>query len=146
MTTKVPFATVALLSLVVALPTLLGLGQESPSTGPPPAPLDIPAAERDRANPVPPTEESLEYGRRIFESQCAMCHGKTGDGKGDLAPRLKVPVPDLSDPAEQKARTDGELFWVLSNGHGRMTGQGERLSDEVRWHLVNYMRTLAAPK
>jgi len=110
----------------------------------PPAQVTIPEAERLRQNPVPATTESIENGKLMFSSQCTMCHGKSGDGSGDLVARLKLEMPDLTDRGHMAGRTDGELFYTLTQGCQRMPGQKERLKDPVKWDLVNYVRTLAA--
>ncbi len=92
-------------------------------------------------NPVAASEESLERGKLFFSSQCTMCHGHDGKGKGDLVSRLKLEPPDFTDKAMQEAWSDGALFYVLTEGHGRMPGQGDRFKDEVKWDLINYVRS-----
>jgi mono/diheme cytochrome c family protein len=72
-----------------------------------------------------------------------MCHGAKGDGTGDLVERLGYEMPDFTDPKQQKSRADGELYYVLSHGHGKMRGQEGRLDDKARWDLVNYVRSFA---
>jgi len=104
--------------------------------------LVIPAEEKEQKNPMPPTKESREAGQKIFSSQCVMCHGEKGDGKGDLAVEDNLPVPDFTRPETQKGRTDGELFFILKTGHGHMPAQGKRLREDQRWNLINYIRTL----
>lgn len=111
-----------------------------------PKPLVIPEEEKNRKNPIPANEESLEIGRKLYASQCALCHGEKGDGKGDLAADLKLSVPDFTTAEWKKKRTDGELFYILSIGHDRMPGQGDRLREVQRWHLVNFLRTFAPDK
>lgn len=117
-------------------------GQESAESTQP-VPLVIPEEEKSRKNPIAPNAESRDIGRKIFQSQCKMCHGEKGDGKGDLAQEMDLKVPDFTDPETQKKRTDGELFYILMQGHGEMPSQGKRLRDEQKWHLINYIRTLA---
>jgi len=107
-----------------------------------PKPLVIPEEEKNRKNPVPANEESLEIGRKLYASQCALCHGEKGDGKGDLAADMKLTMPDFTAAEWKKKRTDGELFYIMSTGHGGMPGQGDRLREVQRWHLVNFLRTL----
>jgi mono/diheme cytochrome c family protein len=109
-----------------------------------PKPLVIPEEDRNRKNPVPANEESVETGRKLYSSQCALCHGEKGDGKGDLAADMKLAVPDFTTEEWKKKRTDGEWFYILSLGHGSMPAQGDRLREIQRWHLVNYLRTLAS--
>ncbi len=105
--------------------------------------LEIPAKEKNRMNPVKPTPENLERGLELFSSQCAMCHGPRGAGDGELAQQLKMPVLDFTDPECQKKRTDGELFYIITTGHGRMPADGERLSNEWRWCMVHAIRSMA---
>lgn len=104
-------------------------------------PLKIPDKEKQRQNPVKNDPESTRHGEELYVTQCAMCHGASGDGKGDLVDRLNLKVPDFTDPAVQKQRTDGELFYILTFGHGDMPGEGERLPEEWKWDLVNYIRS-----
>jgi mono/diheme cytochrome c family protein len=103
------------------------------------SPVPIKAAREP--NPVKATPESLAEGKKIYSYDCAQCHGATGDGKTDVAKDLKI--PDLTDPALQKDRTDGEFFYILKNGHGNMPLEGERAKPEQLWDLVNYIRSLA---
>ena len=38
--------------------------------------------------------------------------------------------------------TDGELFYVITNGRGKMVGgEGDRTKDDIRWNLVNLVRS-----
>ena len=104
--------------------------------------LVIPDKEKSRKNPYQGDARSTESGKQLFQTQCTMCHGTRGDGKGDLVGRLRLKIPDFTDPAVQKRRTDGELFYILTSGHGEMPGEGARFSVEWRWDLVNYIRTL----
>jgi mono/diheme cytochrome c family protein len=105
----------------------------------------VPDSAKNLPNPVPSSKDSTDNGKLHFSSQCTMCHGSAGDGNGDLVERLGLVMPDFTDPRYASARKDGELFYVLKNGHGRMPGQGERMRDNVLWDMVNYIRTLSAP-
>lgn len=135
------------LTLVSALLCLgwVAAAQDPPpqKESPPAAELKVPPEDAKRANPVKSTEDSIAVGRRLFVSQCAMCHGADGDGKGELAQELKLGTHDWRDPASLKEKTDGTLFYILTKGHAQMPGQGDRLKVEQRWHLVNFIRSLA---
>jgi mono/diheme cytochrome c family protein len=72
-----------------------------------------------------------------------MCHGKDGDGKGEVGADMKLKVSDLSDPVTLKDRTEGELFYIIKNGKGDMPPEGTRLKSDELWSLVNYVRSLA---
>jgi hypothetical protein len=95
-----------------------------------------------KKNPVLPTPEGLAEARKIYGYDCAMCHGKDGDGKGDLAADMKLELHDWRDPSTIEKITDGELFWVVSYGRGKMVGgEADRSPEKLRWNLVNLIRS-----
>lgn len=104
----------------------------------------IPAEAAQRKNPIRATAEAVENGGLVFSSQCTMCHGTTGKADGSLVARLKLTIPDFTDPTVRERRTDGELFYILTEGHGRMPGEGKRLSDETKWNMIHFIRSLSA--
>ena len=106
------------------------------------APTDIPEQARSRPNPRKATSDSVDTGRKVFARDCASCHGAAGDGKGAM---VGGGLPDFRSPTAQDRRTDGELFYILTEGHGRMLGDGDRLPESQRWDLVNYIRSLKQP-
>jgi mono/diheme cytochrome c family protein len=141
-------STIAMLVFLAALAVLAAAVDGPGATGTDQAgsaavPDEIPDAEKRRRNPVPASNESIDHGKMLFASQCAMCHGANGDGKGELASKLKLKVPDMTDPELQKKRTDGEWFYILTHGHGRMPGEGERLPADWRWDMINAIRAMS---
>jgi mono/diheme cytochrome c family protein len=95
-----------------------------------------------KGNPVKPTAESIAKGKKRYGFDCEMCHGKNGDGKGDMASDMKN-VTDFTNPDALKNRTDSELFNVIRKGKGEMPAEGERGKDDDIWNMVNYIRSLA---
>ena len=96
-----------------------------------------------KKNPVAPTPEGLAEVRKLYSYNCAMCHGKIGDGKGDLAADMKLELRDWRDASALDKVTDGELFWIISNGKGKMPGEGDRTKERIRWNFVNLVRSFA---
>lgn len=108
------------------------------------APLyTIPLADARKENPVKPTDESLARGKKQYGYDCVMCHGKEGEGKGDVAVDMKLRMHDETDPALLKDRTDGELFYIIKKGKDQMPPEGDRVKDETVWDMVNYVRSFA---
>jgi mono/diheme cytochrome c family protein len=103
----------------------------------------VPPEEAARKNPVPPTPEGLAEARHFYKYQCTMCHGENGDGKGDLAETMKLKMNDWRDASSLEGRSDGELFYILTNGRGAMVGQGDRTKENMRWNLVNLVRSFS---
>lgn len=124
---------------ILIFPLIL-VGQNEAPSQPPQAEYKIPPEAAARANPVKPTAESLAKGKKIYGIDCAMCHGKDGDGKGDMDMKG---VPDFTDPATLKNRTDGELYYIIQKGKGDMPPEGDRAKGEDMWNLVNYVRSFA---
>jgi mono/diheme cytochrome c family protein len=113
------------------------LAQEKPGSAEPKmTPEDV-----AKKNPMPPTPEGLAEVRKLFGYNCAMCHGKNGDGKGDLAADMKLELRDWRDASSLEKMTDGEIFWIISNGKGKMPGEGDRTAQKVRWNFVNLVRS-----
>jgi mono/diheme cytochrome c family protein len=107
-------------------------------------PAPIPQQDVDKKNPVKPTADGMAEARKLYGYHCAMCHGKSGDGKGDLAEEMKLQLNDWRDPASLTTYTDGALFYVITNGRGKMIGgEGDGVKAELRWNLVNVVRSFA---
>jgi mono/diheme cytochrome c family protein len=75
-----------------------------------------------------------------------MCHGANGDAKGGLAADMKPKLADFTDPSALKDRSDGEIFYIVKNGHEDMPPEGNRIRPEENWDLVNYVRSLSKAK
>jgi mono/diheme cytochrome c family protein len=115
----------------------------APATPAAPHPAVISEEDKARKNPVKFTEVSVQRGKKIFDTQCALCHGAKGDGKGDLAADMKLNMPDFTKADALKNRTDGELFTVIGAGKDPMPGEAGRMTEQQRWNLVNYVRALS---
>jgi mono/diheme cytochrome c family protein len=128
--------------LMWSIPAWLQETQPAPAHRPP-AEYKIPADAAKQANPVKPTSESLTKAKRTYSIDCAMCHGKEGDGKGDVGADMKLKVSDFTNPATLKDYTDGEIFYIIKNGAVNMPPEGDRVKAEELWNLVNYVRAFA---
>jgi mono/diheme cytochrome c family protein len=95
-----------------------------------------------RPNPIPFSAASVNRGRKLFESQCSMCHGAKGEGQGELAVRMKVRAPGFTDPETLGKFTDGELFAIQRTDSPVMPEQNYR-RDNTKWDIVNYLRSIS---
>ena len=107
----------------------------------------IPNGQTLPLNPIQADEASLARGKELFTINCQMCHGETGQGTGPIAAFLTTYKPaNLTSPLI-KAFPDGQIFVTITNGvPGRMPPLNENLTVSERWDVVNYIRTLQAPK
>jgi mono/diheme cytochrome c family protein len=137
----------------LVLPALLlfasALSAQQSSTSAPqktPSYAAIPVEAAKQSNPVKSSPESIARAKKWWTLDCAMCHGKDGDGKGETATEMKLKIADFTDPTTLKDRTDGEIFYIIKNGHDDMPPEGQRVKVEENWDLVNYVRSLAKKK
>ncbi|MBN9616815.1 MAG: hypothetical protein BGO25_16670 [Acidobacteriales bacterium 59-55] len=141
-----PLFTLSALLLFVFLPQQPATAPVPPAAKPAPATPAQPAMPADAktlVNPVKPTPESQAQVKKMYGYDCAMCHGENGNGKGDLAVDSKLTLKDYTDPAVLKDMTDGELFYIIKNGKGQMTGEGDRLKPDGIWNMVILVRSFA---
>jgi mono/diheme cytochrome c family protein len=101
-----------------------------------------PKRDAHRKNPVPGDDKSVAAGKAVYLKECQCCHGAAGKGDGPAARDLD---PKPSDLSEQYMwyQSDGELFWKITTGRKPMPGFETTLSEQNRWQVVNYVRTLA---
>jgi cytochrome c553 len=98
------------------------------------------------ANPFAATSEHIEKGKVLFHGKafCVTCHGRDGKGFGDI-PGLVGKLPrNFTDATWQKARTDGELFWILKNGSPGTDMASFIplvLTEEEAWQVLLYVRS-----
>jgi mono/diheme cytochrome c family protein len=105
--------------------------------------IATPANAKEAQNPFPKTEASLTEAREHFVEHCSMCHGIDGRGQTVIGRNLYPKVPPMTD-ADTQQLTDGELFYIISNGV-RFTGMpawGGEDSPESIWGLVTFIRRL----
>jgi len=97
-------------------------------------------------NPIEATEESVRAGLRIYGRFCRSCHGVRGDGRGQN-PSPGTRPANLIDDEWVHGDSDGEIYNVIRQGVPPaydMDAWEGRVSDEEIWHVVNFLRELAA--
>jgi mono/diheme cytochrome c family protein len=108
-------------------------------------PWVVPPAAKSLTNPAAVNPAGLAAAKQVYADRCARCHGDQGNGDGPDASMYKTPPGVLSDARSMGQQTDGEIFWKIGEGRRPMPGFAKELSDEQRWQLVNFIRSLAKP-
>jgi mono/diheme cytochrome c family protein len=94
----------------------------------------VPAAAAKGRNPFVGSEPDRQAGGKLFQQECAACHGRDAKGIGK-APRLARPSVRQTEP--------GKLFWILRNGSLRRGMPSfAHLPEEERWQIVTYLKSL----
>lgn len=89
----------------------------------------------------------LATGKRVYDVNCAACHGETGEGQ----PNWKIPANGVfpAPPHNSSGHTwhhpDQQLLEVIANGGGMpnsaMPAYGEILTGEERAAVLEYIKT-----
>jgi hypothetical protein len=81
-------------------------------------------------------KECKEYYARF----CSHCHGDKGEGDG-LVGEIYGGVANLMRP-DLISAADGHIYYVITNGKGRMAQHASQVEPLERWMIVNYVREL----
>src|SRR5579862_7384299 len=132
-----------LLSVLVCLgftswPQEIGKAQDKA-----PSEFKVPPEEASRKNPVPSNSNTIADGKRRYDTECAVCHGQAGDGKGDVVEELKLKLRDWRDPTALANISDGEIFYIINKSKGAMPGEEGRSKPEQIWSMVIYLRSFS---
>ena len=120
--------------LTMILSTLMADDSSSP-------PWVAPSRAARKKNSIAPDEASIAAGKAVYIAQCLKCHGDAGKGDGPSAKDLNPRPKDISDPVVA-SQTDGALYWKITTGRKPMPTFKDLISDDDRWNVVNYLRTL----
>lgn len=102
----------------------------------PDASWQAPTDAANKPNPLANKPALAAGGKRLFQRNCAECHGQDGSGIA------KKHAADLQLAIVQ-GQTDGTLLWKITNGNpDRGMPSFSKLPELQRWQLVLYLRTL----
>lgn len=91
-------------------------------------------------NPESPTQASVDRGWKLFQVNCAVCHGNGGAGDGSVG-KFNLVAPNLLADLT-KGRRDGFIFGQIRNGGIFAMPTMNRIDERDRWHVINYIRGL----
>ena len=106
-------------------------------------PWIVPAAEKERKNPLSYSQENITAAKQIYSEQCANCHGDGGKGDGSDAMMYDPSPADLTDTSKMSKVTDGEIYYQITEGRKPMPSFKKKLTEQQRWQLVLFVRSLA---
>ena len=98
-------------------------------------------------NPTQPGDQtSLEDGRKLYQINCAVCHGMAGAGgpTGTIArvnPAYGISPSLVNDQA--RSRSEGYIYGIMRNGRGLMPNY-RRIEESERWAIARYVKALQA--
>lgn len=106
----------------------------------------VPAPYRGLTDPLPGTPAVVAAGRDLYAANCAACHGPLGVGDGPAGSALSPPPANLRALVQNPMARDDYLMWAIAAGGAEfgtaMPTFKDTLSDDARWKIVRYLRTL----
>ena len=107
---------------------------------------DVAVAFKQVKNPTTDFDSSIKRGEGMFIKNCSKCHGLNGNGYGVVAHGFTTFPRQLWIWNNTGPETDGYLFWFITNGRSDMPPWGLILSENERWDLINYIKTIKNPE
>ncbi len=92
-------------------------------------------------SPLKVTPDIIKRGQYLYKNRCESCHGSEGKGNGFYNKPEYKQSPNLTSKVVQ-ANSDGELFYKVSTFRDRHPSSRMLYSDEERWMIVAFLRTL----
>ncbi|HRD43488.1 MAG TPA: cytochrome c, partial [Ferruginibacter sp.] len=88
-------------------------------------------------------KEELSEAGRLYNINCAICHGSKGHGDGPIAEK----VPGVANLTSDlfKAMADGTMYHSIEYGKNNMGSYASQLTPRERWQIIKYIRTLQGP-
>jgi mono/diheme cytochrome c family protein len=102
----------------------------------------VPEEFRAMKNPVAASPEATEAGKLLYAKNCERCHGASGLGDGPATKFIRPAPKEIASAATQDRLSDGEIFYTITEGKKPMPAMKKTLSDEQRWQIVHFVRTL----
>ncbi len=88
------------------------------------------------------TEAEMKEAGRLFNINCAICHGEKAQGNGPISTSGKIGgIANLTLDTYVKM-ADGTMFHSINYGKNNMGSYASQLSRQQRWMIIKYIRTL----
>jgi mono/diheme cytochrome c family protein len=92
-------------------------------------------------DPLPPLDSNdMKEAGRLFNVNCAICHGPEMNAQGPLATGGKVPAVANLTLAQYVKMPVGTMFHSVTYGKGNMGSYASQLTRKQRWMVIQYVK------
>jgi len=104
------------------------------------------ARDAPKQAPIPPSEDNLLAGAKIYRERCVECHGLPGGSTSAVAQGMYPAPPQFFDRKVMGNDPVGQNYWIVANGI-RLTGMPgyrQSLNDQQLWQVSQFVSHRAA--
>jgi mono/diheme cytochrome c family protein len=80
---------------------------------------------------------AADDGKTLYDSKCAMCHGKDG-----VAKSMAKGSANLNDPKWQEANSVDAIAKTITDGKGKMPAEKDKLTADQIKAIAAYVKTI----
>lgn len=93
-------------------------------------------------DPLPPIDSNqMKEAQRLFNINCAICHGAKMDAQGPLATGGKVPAVANLTLSQYVKMPVGTMFHSITYGKNNMGSYASQLTRKQRWMVIQYVKS-----
>lgn len=93
-------------------------------------------------DPLPPLDTvQMGEAQRLFNINCAICHGVNIDAQGPLATGGKIPAVANLTLKQYVEMPVGTMFHSVTYGKNNMGSYASQLTREQRWMVIQYVKS-----
>jgi len=106
----------------------------------------IPDEYESKTNALEATQAHLAAGEKLYEQNCASCHGGSGRGDGPAASNLDPQPANIARFSDMPMASDRYLYWTIAEGGepigSAMPAFGDALTEEEIWQVITYLQQM----
>lgn len=100
------------------------------------------AMSKDLKDPLPPLDTvQMAEAQRLFNINCAICHGPKLDAQGPLATGGKIPAVANLTLKQYVDMPVGTMFYSITYGKNNMGSYASQLTRRQRWMVIQYAKS-----
>ncbi len=97
-----------------------------------------------KVNPLEGNAGNIAAGKKLYEKNCALCHGAAGLGDGAAGKDLKPPPANIAMFIKMHNVPDGYLYWTIAEGgiplQTAMPPYKDVMKENEIWKTIIFLR------